>query len=175
MEWLATFGTTIGFSFAAGINLYATVAVLGLAARYGWVALPEQFRVFDNDLIIAAALTLYLVEFVADKIPWVDTLWDAVHTVIRPLGGAAIALTALGQAHPAFEAFIALAGGTVAAGTHLTKAGTRAIVNTSPEPVSNWLLSLTEDGVVIGLTLLALKYPEAAASEASTMTAAASG
>src|SRR5688500_20152619 len=98
IEVLAGLGRTLGFSFAAGINLYATVAILGLASRYGWVALPEQFRVFDNDLIIGAALVLYVVEFIADKIPWIDSLWDAVHTVIRPVGGALIAFGKLGEA-----------------------------------------------------------------------------
>lgn len=163
IELLAILGRTLGFSFAAGINLYATVAVVGLAARYGWVALPEQFRVFDNDLVIGAAIVLYLIEFVADKIPWVDSLWDAVHTVVRPLGGALIAVTALGEASPATEGLVALLGGSMAAGTHFTKAGTRAAVNTSPEPFSNWILSVSEDVFVVGLAALALAYPVAAA------------
>jgi uncharacterized protein DUF4126 len=164
MDALATLGRTLGFSFAAGINLYATVAILGLASRYGWVALPEQFRVFDNDLVIGAALVLYLVEFVADKIPWVDSVWDAVHTIIRPVGGALIAVGTLGDASPAVEGLVALLGGTLAAGTHFTKSGTRALANTSPEPFSNWILSLSEDAFVIGLGFLALKYPVVAAA-----------
>ena len=159
MEALAALGRTLGFSFAAGINLYATIAILGLASRYGWVALPEQYRVFDNDVIIGAAIVLYLVEFVADKVPWVDSLWDAVHTVIRPVGGAVIAVTTLGDASPTTEGLVALLGGTLAAGTHFTKAGTRAVANTSPEPFSNWILSLAEDAFVIGLGVVALKYP----------------
>jgi len=163
MDLLTTLGRTLGFSFAAGINLYATVAILGLAQRFGWVTLPEQFRVFDNDIVIGVALVLYVVEFVADKVPWVDSIWDAVHTVIRPVGGALIAVAALGDATPAVQGLIALLGGTVAAGSHLTKAGTRAAANTSPEPFSNWILSLTEDAFVIGLSALALKYPAAAA------------
>lgn len=163
VELLAILGRTLGFSFAAGINLYATVAVVGLAARYGWVALPEQFRVFDNDLVIGAAIVLYLIEFVADKIPWVDSLWDAVHTIVRPLGGALIAVAALGEASPAMEGLVALLGGSMAAGTHFTKAGTRAAVNTSPEPFSNWILSISEDAFVVGLAALALAYPVAAA------------
>jgi hypothetical protein len=163
MDLLTTLGRTLGFSFAAGINLYATVAILGLAQRYGWVTLPEQFRVFDNNIVIGVAIVLYAVEFVADKIPWVDSIWDAVHTVIRPVGGALIAVAALGDATPAVKGLIALLGGTVAAGSHLTKAGTRAAANTSPEPFSNWILSLTEDAFVIGLSALALKYPVAAA------------
>ena len=142
LETLALLGRTMGFSFAAGINLYATVAILGLAKRFGWVDLPEQFRVFDNDVVIGVALVLYVIEFVADKIPWVDSIWDAVHTVIRPIGGAVIAVATLGDASPTIKGLAALLGGTLAAGTHLTKAGTRAAANTSPEPFSNWALSL---------------------------------
>ncbi len=153
----------MGFSFAAGINLYATVAILGLAQRFGWVQLPAQFHVFDNNLIIGAALVLYVVEFVADKIPWLDSLWDAVHTLIRPVGGALIAVAALGDASPSAEGLVALLGGTLAAGSHLTKASTRAAANTSPEPFSNWALSLAEDAFVIGLSTLALKFPLLAA------------
>jgi hypothetical protein len=163
MELLATLGRTMGFSFAAGINLYATVAVLGLASRYQWVELPEQFRVFDNDLVIGAAIVLYVVEFIADKIPWVDSIWDAIHTVIRPIGGALIAVASVGEVSPAVEGLVALLGGSLAATTHFGKAGTRAVVNTSPEPFSNWALSLGEDVFVISLGILALKYPAAAA------------
>jgi hypothetical protein len=163
LELLATLGRTLGFSFAAGINLYATVAILGLASRYGWVALPEQFRVFDNDVVIVVAIVLYLVEFVADKVPWVDSIWDAVHSIVRPIGGAVIAVTTLGEASPTMQGLIALLGGSVAAGSHFTKAGTRAAANTSPEPVSNWILSLVEDVFVLGLSALALQYPIAAA------------
>ena len=159
IELLTGLGRTLGFSFAAGINLYATVAILGLASRYGWVSLPDQYRVFDNDLIIGAAITLYLIEFVADKIPWVDSVWDAVHTVIRPLGGAVIAVQTLGNASPATETLVGLLGGTLAAGSHFTKAGTRAVANTSPEPFSNWILSFSEDVFVVSLGFLALKYP----------------
>ena len=163
MEWIAALGRTMGFSFAAGINLYATVAILGLASRYNWVALPPQYQAFDNDFIIATALGLYVVEFVADKIPWFDSIWDTVHTAIRPLGGAVIAVTTLGDASPTTEVLVGLLGGTLAAGTHFTKSGTRAVANTSPEPFSNWLLSLGEDAFVIGLGVVALKYPLVAA------------
>ena len=163
VELLAALGRTMGFSFAAGINLYATVAILGLAKRYGWVALPDQFAVFDHDVVIYTALVLYIVEFAADKIPWVDSIWDAVHTAVRPVGGAVIAIATLGDASPMTQGLIALFGGTLAAGSHFTKAGTRAAANTSPEPFSNWVLSLGEDLFVIGLATLALKYPIAAA------------
>ena len=159
MEWFATIGRTLGFSLAAGVNLYATVAILGLASRYDWVELPEQFAIFDNPWIIGLAGVLYAVEFVADKVPWVDSLWDSVHTLIRPVGGALIAVASIGDVSPGVQGVIALLGGAVAAGSHVTKAGTRVAANTSPEPFSNWFLSLAEDAFVIGLSLIALKFP----------------
>lgn len=159
---LITLGRTLGFSFAAGVNLYATVAILGLASRYGWVSLPPQFQAFNNDIVIGAAVVMYLIEFFADKIPYVDSLWDVIHTAIRPVGGALVAVTTLGEASPTVEALVALLGGTVAAGSHLTKTSTRAAANASPEPFSNWFLSIGEDLFVVGLGFLALKYPVAA-------------
>ncbi len=159
MDSLTTLGRTLGFSFAAGVNLYATVAILGLASRYGWVALPPQYAVFDNNWIIGAALILYGVEFVADKIPWFDSIWDGIHTLVRPIGGALIAITTLGDASPTMTTLIGLMGGAVAAASHGSKAGTRAVANASPEPFSNWILSLSEDAFVVGLGLVALKYP----------------
>ena len=162
METLAFLGRTLGFSFAAGINLYATVALVGLASRFGWVQLPPEYTVFANPWIIGAAIFLYVIEFFADKIPWVDTLWDGLHTFIRPVGGALMAVTALGEASPGLKALVGLMGGAVAAGSHVTKAGTRVMVNTSPEPFSNWILSLIEDAFVVLLGALALKYPIAA-------------
>lgn len=159
MDVLITLGRTLGFSFAAGVNLYATVAILGLASRYGWVTLPPQFEVFDNNLIIGAAMVMYAIEFFADKIPWVDTAWDAVHTLIRPVGGALIAVATFGEASPTLTGLIALLGGGVAAGSHLTKAGARATANTSPEPFSNWILSFAEDVFVVGLGFVTLNYP----------------
>jgi uncharacterized protein DUF4126 len=163
VDLLTTLGRTLGFSFAAGLNLYATVAILGLASRFDWVALPPQFKVFDNDIVIGAAIVMYLVEFVADKIPWFDSIWDGIHTVIRPIGGALIAVATLGQASPTVQGLVALLGGSLAAGSHFTKAGTRAVANTSPEPFTNWLLSLSEDVFVVGLGFIALKYPAVAA------------
>ena len=159
VELLATLGRTLGFSFAAGVNLYATVALLGLASRYGWVSLPEQYRAFDSDWVIGAALVMYAIEFFADKIPYVDSLWDMIHTAIRPIGGALIAVTTLGDASPTIEALVMLLGGAVATSSHLTKTSTRAVANASPEPFSNWILSLGEDVFVVGLGLLALQYP----------------
>ena len=162
MDLLVFLGRTLGLSFAAGINLYATVAILGLASRYQWVALPPEYRVFDNDWVIALAVLLFIVEFFADKIPWVDTIWDGLHTLVRPVGGALIAVSALGEASPGLTALMAVLGGTAALSSHATKAGTRLVANASPEPFSNSLLSLGEDAFVISLGLLALKYPIAA-------------
>ena len=159
MDVLTTLGRTLGFSFAAGVNLYATVALLGLASRYGWVALPPQYEAFDSDLVIGAALLMYVVEFFADKIPYFDTIWDMIHTAIRPIGGALIAVTTLGEASPGMEAAVMLLGGLVAGSSHLTKTSTRAAANASPEPFSNWFLSLGEDVFVVGLGLLALQFP----------------
>ena len=162
-DFVSSLGRTLGLSFAAGINLYATVAILGLVTRFGWVDLPAQYRVFDNNWIIGIAIALYVVEFVADKIPWVDSLWDAIHTIIRPIGGALIAVASIGQAQPTFQVMAALAGALVATSTHAAKAGTRVVANTSPEPFSNWALSVAEDGLVITVGLLALSHPFAAA------------
>ena len=166
---LTTLGRTLGFSFAAGVNLYATVALLGLASRYGWVNLPPQYQAFNSNLVIGIAIAMYLIEFLADKIPYFDSLWDAIHTAIRPVGGALIAVTTLGDASPTVEALIALLGGAVAAGSHLTKTSTRAAANASPEPFSNWILSIGEDLFVVGLGYLALKHPIAALVVAGTL------
>jgi hypothetical protein len=152
----------IPLAFASGLNLYATVAVLGFTSHYGFVTLPEQFRAFDSPLVIGAALTMYVIEFVADKIPWVDSVWDTIHTIVRPIGGALVAATALGDASPAATTMAALLGGSVAMTTHLTKAGTRAAANVSPEPFSNWILSVGEDVLAVGISYGALQHPIAA-------------
>ena len=142
MELLTTLGRTLGFSFAAGINLYATVAILGLASRFHWVALPPQFAVFDNNWVIGIALVMYVVEFIADKVPWVDTLWDGLHTVIRPLGGAFVAVATLGEASPTVQGLDCAArrrgggehardqGGDARRGQHQP----RAVLELVPEP-----------------------------------------
>jgi hypothetical protein len=156
---LTALAQVVPLAFASGVNLYATIAVLGLSSHYGLVRLPEQFRAFDHPAIIGAALAMYVVEFVADKIPWFDSLWDAVHTLVRPIGGAVIAVTAIGDASPTGQALAALLGGSIAMTTHLTKAGTRAAANTSPEPFSNWLLSFSEDVLAVGISYGALRHP----------------
>jgi hypothetical protein len=156
---LSIVGYAVPLAAAAGLNLYATIAVLGLCARYDLFALPAQFGAFEHPAVIITAVALFLVEFVADKVPWVDSLWDAVHTLVRPVGGALIAVTTLGDASPVVETLMALLGGSVALTTHFGKAGTRLAVNASPEPFTNWALSLIEDVFAIGLTWFALEHP----------------
>jgi hypothetical protein len=150
---------TVPLAFAAGLNVYATIAVIGLSGRFDLVSLPESLRVFENPWVIGVALAMYTIEFVADKVPWFDSVWDAVHTLIRPLGGALIAMTAIGDASPAATSIAALIGGSTALTTHLTKAGARAAANASPEPFSNWLLSLGEDVVAVSISYAALTHP----------------
>jgi hypothetical protein len=169
VDILAALARTIPLAFTSGINLYATVAVLGLCSRYQLVTLPEQFRAFGHPVVIGIALAMYVIEFVADKVPWVDSIWDVVHTVIRPVGGALVAVTALGGASGEMQTVVALLGGSVAAATHVTKAGTRAAVNTSPEPFSNWFLSLAEDVFVVGFSYVALQHPIAALAVAAAL------
>jgi uncharacterized protein DUF4126 len=150
---------TVPLAFAAGLNVYATIAVIGLSGRFALVSLPESLRVFENPWVIGVALTMFTIEFIADKVPWFDSVWDAVHTLIRPLGGAFIAMTAIGVASPATTTIAALIGGSTALTAHLTKAGARAAANTSPEPFSNWLLSLGEDVVAVSISYAALTHP----------------
>lgn len=172
VELVNALGRIVPFAFASGVNLYATVAIIGICSRFGLVSLPDQFRAFDNPWVIGIALALYCIEFVADKVPWLDTAWDAVHTVIRPIGGAFVAVFALGEAAPSTQMIAALLGGSVAMTTHLTKAGTRAVVNASPEPFTNWGLSLAEDLFVAGLTWFALQHPVLATIVAVVLLAA---
>jgi hypothetical protein len=162
----------IPLAFASGLNLYATVAVLGLCSHFGLVALPEQFRAFDNPIVIGVALFMYAIEFVADKVPWFDSAWDAIHTVIRPIGGAFVAVTAMAPASPTATALAAILGGSVAFTSHAAKASTRGLTNTSPEPFSNWMLSFVEDIVAAGLSYVALTHPVLAATIALILLAA---
>lgn len=159
MEVLKTLAVALSLGTLAGVNLYLTVFVTGLAVRMHWVALPAPLaglEVLGHPLVIAVAGALYLVEFLADKVPWIDTAWDAAHTVIRPVGAAALAVAAMGEAHPVFEIMAALMAGGMALSSHVAKAGTRLAANSSPEPFSNIGLSLAEDSLVLGgLALLA--------------------
>ncbi len=153
MELLQLLGVALGLATLAGINLYLTVFVTGLAIRLGWVTLSTPYQdlaVLGHPAIIAIAGILYFVEFFADKVPWVDSVWDAVHTVVRPVGAAALAVAALGELHPVVEIVAVLLAGGIGLTTHMAKAGTRLAANTSPEPFSNIGLSLAEDGLVLG-------------------------
>ncbi len=158
---LQTLGLALGAGFSSGLNLYATIATLGLLQRYGIIHLPDSLQVLSHPWVLGIALTLYAIEFLADKIPYVDTVWDAVHTLIRPPAAALLAYGATVAAPPEWRWSAALLAGGVALTSHGTKASTRAAVNTSPEPFSNWLLSLGEDALAVWLTWMATVHPTA--------------
>ena len=161
MNLVEILGLTFGAAWTSGINLYATVAVLGLLQRYGWAQLPGGLEVLDNWWIIGTALVLYSIEFIADKVPYVDTIWDAVHTFIRVPAGAVLALAGTTNLSPAMQVVALLVGGGLALSTHGTKATIRAAANTSPEPLTNWTLSILEDIFAIGATVFAVLHPVA--------------
>lgn len=163
MSLLAALGLTLGTSFAAGLNLYATVAAAGFFHRMGWVQLPAGLEVLANPLVLGLATLLFVVEFVADKIPFVDSLWDVVHTFVRPPAAVILAVSALGPVSPEWQMAAGLLAGTVALTSHGAKASARAAANASPEPASNWLLSLSEDAIAVTLTWMAVEHPVAAA------------
>jgi hypothetical protein len=153
MEQLKLLGVALGLASLAGINLYLTVFVTGLAIHYHWITLGSAYQsleVLGHPMIIVVAGILYLLEFLADKIPWVDSAWDAVHTVIRPIGGALLAIQVLGHPSPAFTIIVALLAGGTSLITHTAKSTTRLATNASPEPFSNIALSLGEDIAVVG-------------------------
>jgi hypothetical protein len=158
---LQTLGLALGAGFSSGLNLYATIATLGLLQRYHIVHLPPSLQVLSHPWVLGIALALYAIEFLADKIPYVDTVWDAVHTLIRPPAAALLAYTATLDAPPEWRWGAALLAGGVALTSHGTKASTRAAVNTTPEPFSNWLLSLGEDALAVWLTWMATVHPTA--------------
>jgi len=155
----ATIALTMGVAWASGINLYAAVLVLGLLGHSGNIVLPENLAILTQPVVIAAAGFMYVVEFFADKVPGVDTGWDGLHTFIRIPAGALLAAGAVGDVNPALSLAAAIVGGGLAAATHATKAGTRAMINVSPEPFTNWTASLGEDVAVIGGLWVALHYP----------------
>ena len=161
MNPLQTLGLALGAGFSSGLNLYATIATLGLLQRYGVIHLPASLQVLSHPWVLGIALALYAVEFLADKIPYVDTIWDAVHTLIRPPAAALLAYSATVAAPAEWRWGAALLAGGVALTSHGTKASTRAAVNTSPEPFSNWLLSLGEDALAVWLTWMATVHPTA--------------
>ncbi len=148
-----------GVAWASGINLYAVLLVLGLGGVTGNIDLPTELALLENPLVIAAAGLMYMVEFGVDKTPGVDTIWDSVHTFIRIPAGAMLAASTIGEVEPAMALATAIVGGSLAASSHFTKAGTRLLINSSPEPVTNWAASITEDLAVLAGLWLALSHP----------------
>ncbi len=159
MSPLETLGFALGTSFASGLNVYATVAAAGIMQRLGLVTLPESLQVLTHPIVLGLAITLFVIEFIADKIPYVDSAWDAVHTFIRPPAAAVLSYSAFGNVSEEWKLGAALLAGSVALTSHGAKASTRAAANTSPEPVSNWVLSLFEDGLVVFLVWMAAEHP----------------
>lgn len=156
-----TIALSMGAAWASGINLYMALLVLGIGGATGNIALPQELQVLQDPMVIGAAGLMYFVEFFTDKMPGVDTGWDAIHTFIRLPAGALLAASAVGDVTPALEIAAGVMGGGMAAATHATKAGTRLMINTSPEPFTNWGASLGEDVAVFGGLWTALHYPEA--------------
>src|SRR2546423_8930690 len=167
MEKLDLLAVALGLAALAGVNLYLTVFATGLAIHFHWITLAPDYQSLDvlgHPWIIAIAGVLYFREFLADKIPWVDSIWDAVHTVIRPIGGALLAIQVLGHTSPTFTVMVALLGGGASLVSHTAKAATRLASNTSPEPFSNIALSFGEDLAVIGGLALTYYNPTLALS-----------
>lgn len=159
METLKLLGTALGLASLAGINLYLTVFVTGMAIHFQWITLSsayQQLEILGHPAVLIVSGSLYLVEFFADKVPWVDSIWDSVHTFIRPIGATMLAIMVLGEAHPVFDVIVGILAAGMSLTAHSAKAGTRVLANGSPEPFSNVALSVVEDvGVLGGLGLLA--------------------
>ncbi len=160
MDIFEHLAAALGLASLAGINLYLTAFVTGLAIRFNWIELAaahEKLAILGNDWVLAIAGVLMVVEFFADKVPWLDSAWDAVHTIVRPAGGILLGVAALGEMNPTLLAIGGLLSGGASLTLHGAKAGTRLLVNMSPEPVSNSVASIAEDGLVLGgLTLMAV-------------------
>lgn len=159
MDAVNIIALSMGAAWASGINLYATIVMLGYMGMTGNIELPPGLEILSDPMVMGAAGLMYCVEFFADKIPGVDSGWDTIHTFIRIPAGAMLAAGAVGDVTPALELTTALLGGTLAAGSHTTKTGSRLLINTSPEPFSNWTASITEDLLVIGGLWAALNHP----------------
>ena len=156
---IKTISLSMGAAWASGINLYATVFVLGILGATGNLVLPQGLEVLSEPVVLWASGFMYCVEFFADKTPGVDSGWDAIHTFIRIPAGVMIAAGAVGDVNPSLALAAGILGGGLATGSHLTKSGSRLLINTSPEPFSNWIASVLEDVAVIGGILAALHYP----------------
>ncbi len=159
MGTIEALSLAMGTAWTSGINLYATVAALGIANRLEMIQLPQNLEVLSHPGVIAIACIMYLIEFFADKVPYLDTGWDALHTFIRVPAGALLAAGSLGDMNPALELMALLAGGSIALIAHGTKATARLAINASPEPFSNWAASITEDLTVFGSLWLMFNHP----------------
>ena len=162
MNPMETLSLVLGAGFSSGLNLYATVATLGLLQRFGVIHLPENLQVLSHPLVLAIAGVLYVMEFLADKVPFIDSIWQAVHTFIRPPAAALLAFSATAAAPEAWRWGAALLAGGIALTSHGTKASARAAANMSPEPLSNWALSFGEDILAVWLTWFATAHPRIA-------------
>ena len=161
LQHLPELALAAALAWGSGLRAYLVVLLVGLAGAAGWMELPAGLRVLQHPLVVGASGFMTFVEFFADKLPWVDSAWDAVHSFIRIPAGAALAAAVFSDAGGAVEVAAALVGGSLAASAHLAKAGSRAIVNTSPEPFSNWALSLGEDALVPATLWVAFMHPVA--------------
>jgi hypothetical protein len=159
MDLITISALAFGAAWASGINVYAVALTLGLMNLAGWIALPPELQPLSSPLVLGIAALLYAVEFLADKIPGVDHVWDAIHGFIRVPAGAVLAAASFGQVEPDWAIAAGLLGGTLALGSHLSKAGTRTAVNLSPEPFSNWIVSLLEDVIAVLAVILAVVKP----------------
>ena len=159
MDVVSTVALVTGLGWASGLRLYAVLFFLGVIHHAGAAALPDTLQVLAHPAVMAVSGALFAIEFFVDKLPGFDTLWDAVHTFVRIPAGALLAAYAISADDPGLALAAGLLGGVVAAGTHLAKAGGRALINASPEPLSNWTASLTEDFSALAIVWIALKYP----------------
>jgi hypothetical protein len=159
MGTLEALSLAMGTAWTSGINLYATIAALGIAGQLDMIQLPPDLQLLTHPMVITVACIMYAIEFFADKVPYVDSGWDALHTFIRVPAGAILAARSLGDMNPALELAAMLAGGTVALAAHGTKASARLAINVSPEPFSNWLASITEDLAVLGSIWMMFNHP----------------
>lgn len=159
MDAISSLALAGGLSWASGIRLYATVCIVGLLAKFGYIHLPDALNILSNPVVIGVSGVLMTIEFLADKIPYIDSAWDSIQTFIRIPAGALLAMGAINSADPMIATLAALLGGSLTSMTHATKAGSRALINTSPEPVSNIATSFGEEGLLLGGGWLALMHP----------------
>ena len=159
MDILQQLALAGGLAWASGIRLYAAIFIVGMLGRFGYVHLPDHLLLLQHTAVLAAASIMLAAEFLADKVPGLDSVWDAVHTFIRIPAGALLAWGAMGDAAPPLQLAAAILGGAITSGTHLAKSGARAAINTSPEPFSNWTASFGEDGLLLGGLWLVFQHP----------------